>query len=269
MNVVITGATRGLGLAAARRLLADGHDIVICSEDAGDVARALAELARDRLHARGLCCDISSEADIMDLVALARADGRAVDAWVNNAGLPGITGRTDQLPAAYLERLIDTNIRGTCLGSIHALRLFHAQGHGRLINVIGRGAKSPVPYSNSYGPAKTWIRSFTRAIAVELRGTHIAACTFQPGLVRTRMTLEVQVVRGHEHRLKRLPVMQRYLGNTPEFVGARLAKLVCSELRNGRAYGVPVIRPAIRRLFGRAPEIAITARTIEAETDPP
>ncbi|UCG73013.1 MAG: SDR family oxidoreductase [Chromatiales bacterium] len=268
MNIVITGATRGLGLAAARALLARGHTVVICSEDGDDVARALDTLQRDGLPARGMRCDICSEQQVIDLLGFAQADGQPVDAWINNAGMPGITGRTDQIPTAYLQRLIDTNIKGTCLCSVHALRLFHAQGHGRLLNVLGRGATRPVPFSNSYGPAKTWIRSFTRAIATEVRGTNIAVATFQPGLVHTQMTLDVQVVAGHEHRMKLLPAAQRYLGNEPEFAGEHLARIITGNMRNGKAYRLPVLGPALRRLIAGAPAIPITTRTIDAETDP-
>ena len=269
MNIVITGATRGLGLAAARALLASGHTVVICSEDGDDVARTLNALEREGLHARGTRCDISSEQEVLKLGRFAREDGQSVDAWVNNAGLPGITGRTDEVPTAYLQRLIDTNIKGTCLCSVHALRMFHAQGHGRLLNVLGRGAKTPVPFSNAYGPAKTWIRSFTRALASEVRGTNIAVATFQPGLVHTKMTLDVQVVAGHEHRMKLLPAAQRYLGNEPEFAGEYLARIVTGRMRNGKAYRLPVFGPAVRRLLAGAPDVAITTRTIKPENDSP
>jgi NAD(P)-dependent dehydrogenase (short-subunit alcohol dehydrogenase family) len=269
LNIVITGATRGIGLAAARCLLGAGHDVVICSETDDDVAAALAALHEDGLAARGIRCDISAEPEVRRLVCFARAENRVIDAWVNNAGIPGITGRTDELPTAYLQRLIDTNIKGTCLGSVHALRAFHAQGHGRLLNVIGRGAKTPVPFSNAYGPAKTWIRFFTRALAAELRNTNISACTFQPGLVRTQMTLDVRVVRGHEQRLRLLPMTQRYLANGPDFAGSHLARVITGDMRNGRAYRVPVVRPALRRLLSGAPEVAVTTRIVEPEMDPP
>jgi NAD(P)-dependent dehydrogenase (short-subunit alcohol dehydrogenase family) len=268
LNIVITGATRGLGLATARHLLAAGHDVVICSEDEADVNRAMSGLTEGNNRVRGRRCDIQAEVEIRELLDFARENGKPIDAWINNAALPGITGRTDELPTAHLQRLIDTNIKGTCLGSVHALRTFHSQGFGRLVNVIGRGAKGPVPYSNSYGPAKAWMRSFTRAIALELTGTNIAACTYQPGLVRTRMTREVDVVRGHEQRLRLLPLTQRYLGNTPEFVGAHLARVVCGDLRNGRAYTAPVLGPALGRLFRPEPPMAITTRTIDPEKNP-
>lgn len=268
MNIVITGATRGLGLATARALLARGHTVVICSEDRDDVARALDRLQRDGLPARGIRCDISREQQVVELLRFAQAEGQAIDAWINNAGIPGITGRTDEIPTDYLQRLIDTNIKGTCLCSVHALRAFHAQGHGRLLNMLGRGAKRPVPFSNSYGPAKTWIRSFTRAMATEVRGTNITVATLQPGLVHTQMTLDVQVIAGHEQRLRLLPTAQRYLGNEPEFAGERVARIITGNMRNGKAYRLPVLGPALRRLIGGAPAVTITTRSINAETDP-
>lgn len=265
MNIVITGSTRGLGFAAARRLLADGHDVTISSEEDADVERSLATLAQAGLEARGIRCDISSEREVLSLVQVAREGGRHIDAWINNAGMPGVTGRTDQLPTTHLQRLIDVNIKGTCLCSVHALRVFQSQGTGRLLNVIGRGARSPVPFANSYGPSKIWIRSFTRAMAREVRGSNIVVCTFQPGLVHTRLTTRVGVIRGHEHRTRALPFVQRYLGNSPEIAGDRMARVVTGTMQNGRQYRVPVLRHAIRRLWSRPPEVAIEIELIEPE----
>lgn len=269
VNIVITGATRGLGFATAWRLLSAGHEVTICSEDHADVEQALESLRAAGSTACGVRCDISSEKEVRGLVRFAREGGRSVDAWINNAGVPGITGRTDQLPAAHQMRVIDVNIRGTCLCSIHALRRFQAQGHGRLCNVVGRGEKSPVPFSNSYGPSKTWVRSFTRAMAAEVQGSAIAVCTFQPGLVHTQMTLDVTVVRGHEARLRALPAIQRYLGNEARVPADSLAKIITGDVRNGRAYRAPVLRPALRRLFVRPPRVSISAEVIEPEADEP
>lgn len=269
MNIVITGSTRGIGFAAARSLLAQGHAVTICSEEAADVTTALTLLEQDGLTARGMCCDISSEADMQSLLRFARAGGVEIDAWINNAGMPGVTGRTDELPTEYLQRVIAVNIRGTCLGSVYALRAFHAQGHGRLLNVIGRGASSPVPFANAYGPSKTWIRTFTRAIARELRGTNVAAATFQPGLVHTKLTLEVRVVKGHEHRTRLLPATQRYLANSPEFAGDCMARTITGPMRNGKAYRVPFVRRSLRRLLSPPPPIAVATHVIDAESDAP
>ena len=138
---------------------------------------------------------------------LTRVSGPMVAA----AGMPGVTGRTDQLPTRDLLRLVDVNIKGTCLCSVHALRVFQSQGHGRLLNVVGRGEKSPVPFANAYGPSKTWIRSFTLAMAHEVRGSRILVATFQPGLVHTELTLNVRVVRGHEHRISDLLLSLRHI----------------------------------------------------------
>ena len=267
MNIVITGSTRGIGLAAAKRLIRDGHAVTICSEDEADVTTALAALEREGLQARGMRCDVATESDIEALLNFAREDGHDIDAWINNAGMPGVTGRTDELPTDYLRRVIAVNIQGTCLGSVYALRAFHAQGHGRLLNVIGRGASAPVPFANAYGPSKTWIRTFTTAIARELRGTNIAAATFQPGLVHTKLTLEVTVVRGHEHRTRWLPATQRYLANSPEFAGTCMARTISSAMHNGKAYRVPFVRRSLRRLIFPPSPFEVTTHVIDPETD--
>ena len=269
MNIVITGSTRGLGLAAARQLLSEGHSVTISSESAADVTQTLERLESTGLQARGIRCDVSVEEDVRALVLFAREGGRDIDAWVNNAGIPGVTGRTDELPVADLMNLIDVNIRGTCVGSVHALRAFQQQGHGRLMNVIGRGAKAPVPFANAYGPSKTWIRSFTLGIAHEIRGSRIAACTFDPGLVRTDLTLNVRVVRGHEQRIRYLGAIQRFLGNEPEVPGKAMAKIVAGRLRNGRAYHAPVLMPALGRLFSAGSRPEVQRIVIEPERDRP
>ena len=267
MNIVITGSTRGLGFAAARRLLSEGHSVTISSESGTDVTQALEKLETMGLRARGTRCDISSEDDVRELVRFARDGGLEIDAWINNAGMPGVTGRTDQLPTATLKRLIDVNIKGTCLCSIHALRMFQAQGHGRLLNVVGRGEKSPVPFANAYGPSKTWIRSFTLAAAREVRGSGITVATFQPGLVHTKMTLGMTVVRGHERRTKYLGALQRFLGNDPEIPGDAMAAVITGDMRNGKEYRGPLFGPAFRRIWKPPGRFDITTTVIDPECD--
>jgi len=267
MNIVITGSTRGLGFATATRLLFEGHRVTISSESGADVTKALERLETAGVQARGMRCDISCEDDVRALLDLAREGGRDVDAWVNNAGIAGVTGGTDQLHTDDLMRLIDVNIKGTCLCSVHALRAFQMQGHGRLLNVVGRGEKSPVPFSNSYGPSKTWIRSFTLAMAREVKGSKIAVCTFQPGLVHTQLTLAIRVVRGHEHRAKFLGTLQRFLGNEPEIPADAMASVITGKMRNGKAYRAPVLLPSLRRLVSPPRPIEIAMTTIEPEQD--
>ena len=145
MNIVITGSTRGIGLAAAKQLLRDGHAVTICSEDEADVTTALAALESEGLQARGIRCDVSMESDIEALLNFARENGRDIDAWINNAGMPGVTGRTDELPTDYLRRVIAVNIQGTCLGQmlscpehtiIHGRNLFRTQAAAQAEGVM-------------------------------------------------------------------------------------------------------------------------------------
>ena len=127
---VITGSTRGFGLAVARAYVREGARVVVSSRSSDAVSRAVAELGRDA--AEGAVADVGEgwAAGALRDAALARF-GR-LDVWINNTALSGVYGPTALVPVDDTLAVLDTNIRGTYRGSVVAVRHFLAHGGGKL-----------------------------------------------------------------------------------------------------------------------------------------
>lgn len=138
-------------------------------------------------------------------------------------------GPTVGTPIDDFERVVRTNILGTFHGSQVALGVFTAQGHGDLVNLYGRGDDQPVPLQNAYASSKAWIRSFTRALQGEVKGTGVRVHGMNPGLVLTDMLGRVSTQPGYERRMRALQVVAGLWGQPPEMAARPLLDLVTSD----------------------------------------
>lgn len=251
---VITGSTRGLGLELARRFLQEGARVVVSSRSEEAVERALADLSS--INVTGLRCDVGKLDEVTTLKARAVDTFGRLDIWVNNAGVAGVYGPTIDISSKDYKRVVSTNILGVYHGSLVAMRHFEAQGSGKLINLLGRGDKKPVPYQNAYAPSKAWVRSFTRALAKESVGSGVGVFAFNPGLVRTDLLQKVDVVEGFEPRLDRLGAVIRLWAVSPD-EAAEKAVWLASSATDGKsglelqAFGFPQLVGGLGRELGR------------------
>jgi len=258
---VITGSSRGLGLAIARAYAAEGAAVVITARSASTVEQSVALLRNEGFKASGITSDVSVLEQVQALADYARATFNGLDIWVNNAGVAGAYGPTADIPVTDYERVLKTNIFGTYYGSIVALKHFLPQQHGKLINLLGRGDSGPVKFQNAYAPSKAWVRSFTLALAQEYADKGIGIFAFNPGLVETDMMQQVSAIQGYESRLQPLKTIMRMWGNPPE-VPAKKALWLASSATDGKTgLNVQVLRfpriatgalkEGLRRLTGR------------------
>ena len=181
---VITGGSRGIGLAFARVFLAWKHTVVL-------VARSEAELksASDALAATGgqvhtLACDITSN-DAPEQISKALAGfGCYLDVLVNNAAA-GLSGKFADAPADQLDNLVGLNLAALTRLTRAALPAMIARGDGGILNVASLGGVVPGPHQAAYYASKAFVLSLTEAIASEISGSGVRVSVVAPGPVGT------------------------------------------------------------------------------------
>ena len=269
---VITGSTRGLGLGIAEAYARAGAAVVISSRTETAVARVVAQLQEAGYEAAGLPCDVTDMAQVQALADFAVAEHGQFHIWVNNAGLPSPYGPTMAIPSDWFVQVMESHIMGMYNGSRVAMDHFLEHDEGKLINVLGRGEKGPVPMQNAYASSKAWLRSFTMALAEENKESAVGVYAFSPGLVDTDMLRHVDVVPGYEKTVEALRVLIPMWGNPPR-VPAEKAVWLASPATDGktglivRVFGPRMmiggaLREGWRRLTGRRGdpvELTITA----------
>lgn len=222
---VVTGSTRGLGLAIAEALAAEGAALVISSRSPQAVQAAVSHLQGKGYSASGLAADVGDLAQTQALAAHALKSFGRLDIWVNNAGIAGPYGPTMGFAADTFRQVVQTNIIGVYHGSQVAMQHFLQQGSGKLINLLGHGYNGPVPWQNAYASSKAWVRSFTQSLAKETKDSGVGVYAFNPGMVLTELLTDVEVIEGSEHRLDRFPTIVRMWAKPPEMPAKRLAWL--------------------------------------------
>lgn len=184
--VVITGATSGLGRAAALEFARRGCHLVL----GGRRQTALEEIAGEcrALGAEAVHCnaDITREEDVRRLVDCALGvDGR-IDVWVNNAGVT-LFARLDEAPFEEHRRVIETNVIGSMLCARAVLPVFRRQEHGVLVNVGSVLSKVGQPFVPSYVISKFAIRGLTETLRMDLAEfPDIHVCTLLPYAIDTQ-----------------------------------------------------------------------------------
>ncbi len=184
--VVITGASSGLGEAAARRLAADGARVVLGARRAERIEALAAELRAQGAEALAVPTDVTRRDEVARLVeAAVNAFGR-IDVLVNNAGLmphsPLERGKTDDW-----DRMIDVNLKGVLYGIAAALPHMRAQKSGHLINVASVAAHKVRPGSAVYAATKAAVRMLSEGLRQEVKPYGIRTSVISPGAIDTEL----------------------------------------------------------------------------------
>lgn len=180
---VITGGNRGIGLAIAKRLAADGYALAICGRDAKALARAGAELKRSGASVMAVPCDVSDAVEVEEMFRQVKRHFGRVDVLINNAGLSHPTTPVAELAIADWQRNLEVNLTGTFLCTKFALPLM-GRG-GTIINNLSVAAKGMFPGAAAYNASKWGALGFTNTLREELRGQGIRVVALIPGPVDT------------------------------------------------------------------------------------
>ncbi len=192
-NALITGGSQGFGRHIVEAFLAEGANVVFCARTAADVAQtqgALTPQLKPGQHLIGLTCDIADPASVAALFARAAQLG-PLHVVVNNAGIYGPIGPTEDIALTDWTQAWQVNVTGTLLVCQHALRAMKPRRAGKIITISGGGATNPMPRFAAYAATKAAVVRLTETLAEEYRADHIDVNAVAPGALRTRLTAQV------------------------------------------------------------------------------
>jgi NAD(P)-dependent dehydrogenase (short-subunit alcohol dehydrogenase family) len=237
-TAIVTGGSHGLGLEIARAYVASGARVVLCARDAAVLDRARTDLASDAPDPDSVAtaaADVSEPEAVEGLVEYALERFSRIHVLVNNAGIYGPKGLTEDVAWEDWEQTVRVNLFGSVLCSRAVLPHFRANGYGKIIQLSGGGATSPLPRLSAYAASKAAVVRFAETLAEELRGTGIDVNAIAPGALNTRLldeVLEAGPERVGDSFYERA-LEQRSSGGTPLDLAARLAVFLGSAQSDG------------------------------------
>jgi short-subunit dehydrogenase len=165
--VVITGASSGIGRAAALRLARRARGLALCARSEEALAEVAAECEAAGAPTLHRALDVSDEAAVEAFAAATVERFGRLDVWVNNAGTMAY-GRFEEIPSEVFRQIVETNLMGQVHGARAALRRFRAQGAGVLINMSSVWGRVSSPQVAPYIVSKNAVRAFSECLAGEL-----------------------------------------------------------------------------------------------------
>jgi NAD(P)-dependent dehydrogenase (short-subunit alcohol dehydrogenase family) len=250
-TALITGATQGLGLEIARAYLRAGAaGICICGRDQAGLERALGELrelAGPGQLILGELADVSRPEEVERLAQAALAGLGEVTVLVSNAGIYGPKGMVDVADWTQWRQAIEINLFGSVLIARALVPHLRDRGYGKVVQLSGGGATSPMPGLSAYAASKAAVVRFAETLAEELREHRVDVNALAPGALNTRMLDEV-------------------IDAGPQSVGDAYYKRALEQQRSG---GVPLRRGAELAVFlGSAASDGISGKLLSAVWDP-
>ena len=185
---IITGSTRGIGLAIAEQFCNAGAKCVVSSEDAAAVDTTVARLAGAGHKVAGLECDMADKHALASLIDVAVDKFGGLDILVCNAGITGKAGSIMEIDTADYARVFDINLHSMVTLTGLAIPHLEARGGGSIILISSIAALRGNAAINAYAFAKAGVTQLARNLAVQCGRSNIRANSIAPGLIQTGLS---------------------------------------------------------------------------------
>lgn len=222
-TAVVTGASRGIGLAIARMLAAEGFQVY-----------GLARHGADEGKISFIPCDVTEVSSVQDAFDAILHRAGTIDLLVVNAGM-GVSGAAEFTEEEEIDRQLAVNLTGAIRCARQAVPSMREKGRGRIVFVSSLGAIFPLPFQSFYSVSKAGINAFCDALGLELRPFGIETCTLLLNDVKTDFTAS---------RIKSIQGDDIYNGR----ISASVTKMEISEQHGMEPAQVAA---ALKRLLGR------------------
>ena len=236
--VIITGASKGYGYNISRKFLIKGANIVICSRNLKDIKTAYSKLVRIKKKNQKIlyfATDVSKISEVKNLINQTIKTFKKIDILINNAGIYGPKGKIEKINLDEFVKTININLLGSIYLCKEIIPHLKKNKQGKIIQLSGGGAASPLPFISAYAASKAAIVRFVENLSEELKSDKIDINAVAPGPLNTRMLDEViksgPKVVGESFYQKSL--IQKKNGGTPFNEVDDLILFLASDYSNG------------------------------------
>jgi NAD(P)-dependent dehydrogenase (short-subunit alcohol dehydrogenase family) len=227
-HALITGASRGIGLAIAHRLLNEGAKVTLLGRQLATLKEAAAKLSASDAYA--VAADVTSSEQMQAAIQEASNHFGAIDILVNNAGQAS-SAPLHKMDDALWHTMLSVNLTGTYYGMRHVLPSMIQRDFGRIVNVASTAGLKGYPYVAAYSAAKHGVIGLTRSVALEVVGKNITVNAVCPGYTDTDLVRET--IRNIQAKTQRsaADALAALVANNPQ---RRLIR--CEEVANAVAW---------------------------------
>jgi 3-oxoacyl-[acyl-carrier protein] reductase len=185
---IVTGGSRGIGLAIAEKLAELGAEVVITARKQAALDKAAAQIGSRGGKCDAVRCDVSSFGDVEALARKLESRNSQLKIVVNNAGVGGFSAPLHKTDPDTWEQIINTNLRGVYLMIRAFAPVLIANGGGDIINISSLAGKNALPNGAAYAASKWGLNGLSYSAAEELRGNNVRVTVICPGSVNTELS---------------------------------------------------------------------------------